>query len=94
LFLGRAFLFYACCKSIHDVVFITQQPVQGVASSCKIPSALSTADTASSNSCIPFTAMLILAKAEAAFAVYSSCEIPLGLAYGINSTVLQCQSGF
>jgi hypothetical protein len=29
-------------------------------------------------------------KAEAAFAVYSSCEIPLGLAYGINSTVLQC----
>jgi hypothetical protein len=35
--------------------------------------------------------MLILAKAEAAFAVYSSCEIPLGLAYGINSTVLQCQ---
>jgi hypothetical protein len=51
---------------------------------------LSTADTASSNSCIPFTAMLILAKAEAAFAVYSSCEIPLGLAYGINSTVLQC----
>jgi hypothetical protein len=33
--------------------------------------------------------MLIL-KAEAAFAVYSSCEIPLGLAYGINSTVLQC----
>jgi hypothetical protein len=29
-------------------------------------------------------------EAEAAFAVYSSCEIPLGLAYGINSTVLQC----
>jgi hypothetical protein len=28
-------------------------------------------------------------EAEAAFAVYSSCEIP-GLAYGINSTVLQC----
>jgi hypothetical protein len=47
------------------------------------------AQLASSNSCIPFTAMLILAK-EAAFAVYSSCEIPLGLAYGINSTVLQC----
>jgi hypothetical protein len=58
---------------------------KGVASSCKILP-LST-DTASSNSCIPFTAMLILAEA---FAVYSSCEIPLGLMYGINSTVLQC----
>jgi hypothetical protein len=49
---ARAFMMLFC---------ITQQPVQGVASSCKIPSALSTADTAS-NSCIPFTAMLILAK--------------------------------
>jgi hypothetical protein len=39
-----------------------QQPVQGVASSCKIPSALWL--MASSNSCIPFTAMLILAAEE------------------------------
>lgn len=55
----------------------------------KIPSAFSMASHGFSNSCMPFTIMFILANAEATFEVYSSCDIPLGLAKGMNKMVLQ-----
>jgi hypothetical protein len=74
--------------------FVIQHQYKGVASSCKIPSALSTADARIIKFMYSFYRYVDFGEAEAAFAVYSSCEIPLGLAYGINSTVLQCQSGF
>jgi hypothetical protein len=60
---ARAFMMLFC---------ITQQPVQRC-SSCKIPSALSTADGIKS---MYFYCYVDFMKAEAAFAVYSSCEIP------------------
>ena len=50
----------------------------------KKPFASFTAAILSSNSCNPFTLILICSKKSLAICVYSSCEIPLGLAKGIK----------